>query len=103
MDAFQGCYKDGMNGTKDCRWYVAVHLLVRITFFLVSAITLSELWLPFVTFGFLIMLILITVFHPYKSPTFNTIEAILFFAMIFILVSGIWRMLYRTQKHISSR
>jgi len=28
-DAFQGCYKDGTDGTRDCRWFSGVHLLVR--------------------------------------------------------------------------
>ncbi len=102
MDAFQGCYKDGTNGTKDCRWYVAVHLWARITFFAISAIVLSELWLPFVAFGVLIMLILVTVSHPYKSPTFNTVESSLFLQW-FLYLCQAWHMLYHTQKHISSR
>ncbi len=88
MDAFQGCYKDGTNDTKDCRWYAAVYLWARIALFIVSAVALSDLWLPFVAFVLLIMLILVTVFHPYKSPTFNTVETILFFVMAFILVSA---------------
>ena len=99
MDAFQGCYKDGTNGTKDCRWYVAVHLWARITFFAISAIVLSELWLPFVAFGVLIMLILVTVSHPYKSPTFNTVESSLFFAMVFILVSGMAHVISYSKTH----
>ena len=99
MDAFHGCYKDGTNGTKDCRWYAAVYLLVRITFFIVTAIALSDLWLPFVTFVLLIMLILITAFRPYKSPTFNTVEAILFLATLFILVSGMAHVITYTESH----
>ena len=99
MDAFQGCYKDGTNGTKDCRWYAAVYLLVRITFFVVIVIALSDLWLPFVTFSILIMLILITAFHPYKSPTFNTVETILFLAALFILVSGMAPVITYTESH----
>ncbi len=88
MDAFQGCCKDGTNGTKDCRWYVALHLWVRITLFFVTAITLSTSWLPFVTFVIIIMLILVTVFHPYKSRTSNTVESILLLVSVFNLVSG---------------
>ena len=99
MDAFQGCYKDGTNGTKDCRWYAAVYLLVRIAFFIVSAIAISDLWLPFVTFVLLIMLTLITTFHPYKSPTFNTVETILFFVMVFILVSGMAHVIAYSRAH----
>ncbi len=65
-----------------------MYLWARIACFIVSAISLLGLWIPFVAFGFLIMLILVTVFHPYKSPAFNTVETILFFVMVFILVSA---------------
>ena len=30
VDAFQGWYKDGTNGTRDCRYFAAVHFLVRL-------------------------------------------------------------------------
>ena len=30
IDAFQGYYKDGTNRTRDCRYFAAVHLLVRL-------------------------------------------------------------------------
>ena len=29
-DAFQGCFKNGTNGTRDCRYFAAVYLMVRI-------------------------------------------------------------------------
>jgi len=29
-DAFQGCFKNGTNGTKDCRYFAAVYLMTRI-------------------------------------------------------------------------
>ena len=28
-DSFQGCYKDGTNGTRDYRWFAGLHLLLR--------------------------------------------------------------------------
>ena len=30
MDAFQGCFKDGTNGTHDCRYFSALQLLLRL-------------------------------------------------------------------------
>ena len=34
MDAFQGCYKDGTNGTRDCRYFAAVYLIARVAVYL---------------------------------------------------------------------
>ena len=36
MDAFQGCYKDGTDGTRDCRYFAALQLLVRLGIVLFS-------------------------------------------------------------------
>ena len=30
MDAFQGCFKDGTNGTRDCWYFSAVYMIIRI-------------------------------------------------------------------------
>ena len=32
MDAFQGCYKDGTNGTRDCRYFAGLQLVLRLLF-----------------------------------------------------------------------
>ena len=42
-DAFNGCYKDGSNGTCDCRYFVAFYLIIRICFIaLVSFATTNK-------------------------------------------------------------
>ena len=40
MDAFQGCYKDGTNGTRDCRLFAAVYLITRVAVNLLLVTTL---------------------------------------------------------------
>ena len=32
VDAFQGCYKDGTNGTRDCRYFAGLQLVLRLLF-----------------------------------------------------------------------
>ena len=32
MDAFQGCYKDGTDGTRDCRYFAVIHPLFKLHF-----------------------------------------------------------------------
>ena len=40
VDAFQGCYKDGTNGTHDCRYFAGIYLRLRIILLLIHALTL---------------------------------------------------------------
>ena len=42
MDAFQGHYKNGTNGTRDCRYLTAMYLLVRIVYFTIASVTLGS-------------------------------------------------------------
>ena len=86
MDAFQGCYKNGTNGTWDCRYFSAVYLLMRISFFTVAAVTLSDSQLMLFFFSgvmFTLLAILISVMQPYKASIYNTVEAILFLVLAF--------------------
>ena len=55
MDAFQGCYKDGTNGTRDCRCFSALHLIFRIALLTTHAITRTK-------FSVALMLIILIVF-----------------------------------------
>ena len=32
VDAFQGCYKDGTNGIRDCRYFTALQIVLRLLF-----------------------------------------------------------------------
>ena len=80
MDAFQSCYKNGTNGTKDCRYLSAVYLFVRIIFFVITAVSCSvSVALFYFLSGILFSLfaILIVIVQPYKSSIYNIIEIIL--------------------------
>ena len=44
MDSFQGSFKDGTNGTRDCRYFAAVYLIVRVALYIslgVSIVTFN--------------------------------------------------------------
>ena len=91
MDAFQGHYKDGTNGTRDCRWFAALYLIVRIAFMILMPaifITQDDLWLSIGAFIIIMMLFLIAIFRPYKLPMYNNIDIFLLslFAIIFVTV-----------------
>ena len=81
MDAFQGCYKDGTDGTRDCRYFAVVQPLCKIMVFFVFAVTLGELFLAIGTVGLLLLAILlvIAIVQPYKMKfdAYNTTDTVL--------------------------
>ena len=87
MDTFQGSYKDGSNGTRDCRWFAALYLVVRITFLLALALVTSEIVL---TVGIIIVLVpvfLTAVFHPHKSLFYNIVDIFLLLVLVSFFTS----------------
>ena len=93
MDAFQGCYKNGTDGTRDCRYFSAMYLLVRMSFFTVFAVTLSSsvyVGCFFVGVIFTLFAILFTVVQPYKTPVYNIVNTVLVItvALIYFCIAG---------------
>ena len=76
MDAFQGCYKNGTDGTRDYRYFAGLHLLFRFLVF-------SEL-LTFVLHANLNVVFFVVIFslsfalcRPYKNSCFNVVDCLL--------------------------
>ena len=85
MDSFQGCYKDGTNGTRDCRYFAGVYLLLRISLFIGYGITLTSLFYTVATVLFIMMGILIITVRPYNEryAVYNKVDAII------VLIQGL--------------
>ena len=72
MDIFQGCYKNGTDGTRDCRYFAAFNFIVRLValfltddptdFFLRSGIII------------IIFIAMIAILRPYQRNIFNIWE-----------------------------
>ena len=79
VESFQGCYKDGTNNTRDCRYFSAVYLVLRILLFVLFSITLTSLFYTFATILFITMAILIITIRPYKEryAIYNKVDAIM--------------------------
>ena len=96
VDAFQGCYKDGTNGTRDCRYFTALLLLIRLhypfLFFVSKEIVLPNL-ATFVVLSLFITLFFIS--QPYKHSLYNKSDSLLlmvaltscFLSPVYILLS----------------
>ena len=83
MDVFQGCYKDGTNGTRDCRYFAAMYFILLAVFLGSAAITLSLYIVPVAALIFIIFGIIIAIARPYKSPVHNAIST--FFILVLAL------------------
>ena len=87
-DVFQGCYKNGTNGTRDCRYFAGLYLLLRI-------VLLLSMYNGLI-FGFydemvsivcsVIASFLFLLFHPYKNNFWlNILDSTLFSFFAFAL------------------
>ena len=90
-DAFQGCYKDGTDGTRDCRYFAAAYLLVRIilyVFFLSTKSTITLVWQGLAIFLFSIS---IAAARPYKPKysihnATDTVLTLLLVVLVMLIV-----------------
>ena len=94
VDAFQGCYKDGTNGTRDCRYFAALQLVLRLLFPMVFFLTEEAIiaaFLAFVVLALYILLFVIT--QPYKDEVYNKTDTPLLMALLFVPVTVYYIML----------
>ena len=68
VDSFQGCYKDGTEpGTFDCRWLSVMPLLLRLVLLIISALTLSYMYLVYAAITLVTFLIVMINIRPYNE------------------------------------
>ena len=77
-DAFNGCYKDGTNGTWDYRYFAGFYLLLRLLFFInyinIRQMVLSNLINVCLVGGILLFVLC----RPYKKNLFNILDSFFF-------------------------
>ena len=76
-DAFQGCYKNGTNGTRDYRSFAALYLLFRIVLLMAFIFPMTYQWLIQIPLPVVVSL-LFAYFRPYKNNYFNVIDGLAF-------------------------
>ena len=83
----QGCFKNGTQGTTDCRYFASLLLAARMgVYFAMGFSEVSFIYsIRLTTFLFLVV-ILLTIFHPYKIMLYNKLDA--FFLLLLIAASG---------------
>ena len=95
-DAFQGCYKNGTNGTRDYRYFAGLYLLFRVILLVGSIIQPSAFrWLISIPFPVVISL-LFALFRPYKNNCFNIIDCLAFA----LVASATFLIMYTYTTHV---
>ena len=86
IDAFQGCYKDGTNGTWDCRYFAAAFLFARILLFIIFGLSQTAMFYGAALFVFIVLVMAIVIVRPYK-PRFSTYNAV---DSVLVLIMALW-------------
>ena len=91
-DAFQGCYKDGLNGTKDCRYFAGLYFIIRVIIFSLYALMTdyNHLYLS-IHIIIACVLALHSVFRPYRVDFFNKQDSLLLNLIILITTVALIR------------
>ena len=79
MDTFQGCYKDGSNGTRDCCWFSTVYFILRIIYCIIFVLlgfalfsrSLKQLLLQLLH---VISILVLVYLKPYKNSLYNSLD-----------------------------
>ena len=85
IDAFQDCFKDGTNGTWDCRYFAAVYLM-RLVLFFPFVFTLGAAFYAVAILSLIGITMLIIIVQPYKAKfsSYNVVDS------VFILTLAMW-------------
>ena len=76
-DAFNGCFKNGIDGSRDLRYFGSFYLLFRVVFYLTAVISEVESGV-IVTFLPLVASLMFAFLKPYKNKFLNILDATLF-------------------------
>ena len=78
LDTFQGCFKDGTNGTRDFRYFAGLYFVLRTVLF--TSYAYSGLWFQQYIVQQLVCtigILLFAIVRPYKKNFYNNLDALL--------------------------
>ena len=88
MDIFQGGFKDGTNGTRDCRYFAAVYLIIRVVLYLSVGLSIVSFNTSMINGVLVVVIMLLAMFHPYKKSLYNRLDICLVGIVVFFLSSA---------------
>ena len=89
VETFQGCYKDGTTGTRDCRCFAGLYFILHIIAVILTSIDRSQICFIVSSLLYWLTALLFALVQPYKKHLYNVIDAIIFAVMgtIYVLIS----------------
>ena len=94
MESFQGCYKDGTDGTRDFRSFSAVYFFFRIIILAISMTAKDEVRERILQLiCALILILLLVLLRPYKNNAYNNLDV---FTMILLVYISAYNIAYAT-------
>ena len=87
--AFHQYYKDGSEGSMDCRWFAAFYLLMRLGFYVLFAMTFSAFFYNLAVVFTIVCVVVVIVVQPYKKEyeNFNILDTVMLLLMALGLAS----------------
>ena len=88
VEAFQGCYKDGTNGTRDCRYFAGLYFILRIIAVILLSTTVTYIAIAVSGLLYWCTALLFALVQPYKVHLYNVVDSVIFALMgtIYILI-----------------
>ena len=95
LDTFQGCFKDGTNGTRDCRYFAGLYFLLRTVLF--TTFAYGGIWFQQYVIQQLvctIAILLIAIIRPYKKDFYNNLDAMMLGTLALINALSIYNIFF---------
>ena len=101
MDSFHSGYKNGTEGTRDCRYLSVVYLLMQIFFFIIAVAVLTSVIMVCFLVGvlFAVFAIAITIVRPYRASSHIVVDVVLNLSVALFFFSAATGQLARTDYH----
>ena len=91
LDVYQGYYKDGTDGTVDCRWFSSLHLITLIILFITFSFVKNVLIFPISALVYLLIMALYVIFQPFKKQfsTYNKVNILMYLNLVVYILTVI--------------
>ena len=89
MDDILSCYKDGHNGTSNCRYFAVIYPIARMIILSSIMWTESMFFYPCAAAVIIVCGILVTLIRPYKSALYNALDTLHLLCLAVALVGNV--------------
>ena len=100
MDNLLSCYKDGTNGTRNCRYFAIVYPIARVLLLTVAFVLKNSLYYPESIYIIIFTAFLLIAIRPYKSEVYNIMDASL---MLTVALANVSVVAYTTAEKDDTR